>query len=101
MSLAPLNIIMDRIKSAQTRSPIAVFTGAGNQLDAMFSNTIETHKLIDKADPFLVGVYDKSMDLKVIKSELRTALGYENAPVYRALCDLGKGDETAIKANHH
>jgi hypothetical protein len=78
MSLAPLNIIMDRIKSARTRSPIAVFTGGGNQLDAMFSNTIETMRLIDKNDPFLVGVYAKGMDLKAVESELKAALGQKD-----------------------
>jgi hypothetical protein len=100
MSLAPLNIIMDRIKSARTRSPIAVFTGGGNQLDAMFSNTIETQKLIDKNDPFLVGVYAKGQDLKAVESELKAALGHD-ARDYQAFCDSGESFETAIKANRH
>jgi hypothetical protein len=100
MSLAPINIIMDRIKSAQTRSPIAVFTGAGNQLDAMFSDTIDTKKLIDQNDPFLVGVYDKGMDLKAVESQLKAALGHD-ARDYQVFCDLGENDDTVIKTNRH
>lgn len=81
MSIADLRQIMERIKDAPQRSPIAVFiTGTGKNLDAQFANTTATRLRIENKDPNLIGVFHSGLDgdrtrtllQKVIKKNAET-----------------------------
>lgn len=65
------NIIIGRIKSASAESPIAVFLcNKPLCLDAVFADTAESKRKI-QAKEGLVGVYDKTMDIQAIATELQ------------------------------
>ena len=60
MSLAPISVIMTRIKAATPESPIAVFKPVirdYGQLDAMFGSTVRTQERVESGDPLFVGYF--------------------------------------------
>ena len=78
MSISPIEIIIDRIRTAIPDSPIAVFliTNERNTkgLDAVFGATIETQKIITENPDNLIGVFDQTMNLNKIRSILISAI---------------------------
>lgn len=75
MSLASVDVIMDRIRYAEPFSPIAVFfvQGDENLLDAVFASTARSQRLINLAYG-LVGVFDRTMNLKQVHDLLCASL---------------------------
>ena len=59
MSLSIRIIVTDRIRTANSESPIAVFRyGCGSELfDAVFARTVETQRLIRANSKNLIGVF--------------------------------------------
>jgi len=72
MSLSGLKVIMGRIDIATPSSQIAVFIHE-DRLHSVFADTAVSKKEIAEGDG-LVGVYDKTMDPKLVREELRAAL---------------------------
>ena len=70
MTILSTQLIIDRIKVATTRSPIAVFKTPDGRLDALFASTLVTHRRIKAGDPFLIGVFNSTMNLAGIKDKL-------------------------------
>ena len=74
MSESNLQQVMTRISGATPESQIAVFrTGHPEKLNAVFSSTVVTQKMISDKDHKFIGTYDRTMDLQKIK---RTLSGY-------------------------
>lgn len=65
MTLATIDVILDRISIATSASPIAVFQHTDksrkSQLVVCFANTVKTRNLIRTQEDTLVGIYDKSL----------------------------------------
>ena len=73
MSKASLNSVLDRIKTATERSPIAVFrTQQPDTYNAVFGATIHTQNLIKANDPDFIGLYHAGMNTTRIMAELLT-----------------------------
>lgn len=71
----PLYVIMDRIKSAEPTSAIAVFRTPGGFCRAVFANTVTTQAAIQRGDSGLVGIYHKHMHLGDVRDEIVGAGG--------------------------
>ncbi len=70
MTISSIAIIMSRIRSAETDSPIAVFVEFGNQLNAVFGATIATMQRIAAKDRKFIGSYDRTMNVGKIRAKL-------------------------------
>lgn len=71
MSVSSVEVIMGRIQSASKESPIAVFTTrTGFLFNAVFANTVATQALIQKGTQRLVGVYDQTAPMEVVRQRL-------------------------------
>ena len=70
MTILSPPLIIDRIKVATLKSPIAVFKTLDGRLDALFAATVITQRRIKAKDPFLLGVFHEGMDLASIKNKL-------------------------------
>ena len=77
MTTSSVETIIDRIKSANFDSPIAVFIEHPRKLNAVFANTIHSQRLIYQGVD-LVGVYHKGMIQYQIKQELLQAISRAN-----------------------
>lgn len=76
MSFMTVHHAMDRIKAADPSSPIAIFRcGKEGEVNAVFGATVKTQQMIADGDPSLIGVYDSSMNLKIIEDVLRQNVG--------------------------
>ena len=76
-----VNVIMDRIESADPESPIAVFLMKDSvefYYRAIFAHTWKTYDLIKSNPPSLVGIYDKYSDLVGLRSMLNSELYRKN-----------------------
>jgi len=83
MSVVSVPIAMSKIKSATTRSPIAIFrltleqqkaSKSKNGLDAIFAATVLTQQRILADDLLLVGVFDNTMSVAAVRRKLRNAI---------------------------
>ena len=54
-----MNQTLDRIKVADTDSPIAVFRAEGGLFESLFGNTVETQRRISRGDRTYIGSYCK------------------------------------------
>lgn len=81
MSLCSMFLIMERIKTAPKESPIAVFTGGGEYLDARFATTAATRAAIVGADPRLVGVFTGDEPIAKVRHTLETAINRQRRGV--------------------
>ena len=67
MSIAKVSVIMNRIESADPRSPIVVFyTPKG--LNAVFGDTVRTR--LEMGSPMLIGSFNNHQKLNVVKNKL-------------------------------
>jgi len=91
MSISTVKVIIDRIKAATSQSPIAVFKTPDGFLDASFASTVECQRLLQMPaeDTGLIGVYDKSLCMDEIRSDLR-AVNTRN-PFYEKNNNQGGG----------
>ena len=72
MSYMSIKHTMDRIKSATSSSPIAVFRcNKEDEVNAVFAATVKTRQMIANKDPNFIGIYDASMNLLEIERTLR------------------------------
>ena len=75
MSRGSIDTIMKRIKGATKASQITVLKCyVPGVLDAVFTSTVETQKLIKQKHPDIVGTYDRTMDKDVVKNDLHLAV---------------------------
>jgi hypothetical protein len=75
MSARSVDLIMNRILTATPESPIAVFRwDKEGLLDAVFACTVATQQRISANDPLLVGVYDKTDNVRTVKRALTRAV---------------------------
>jgi hypothetical protein len=75
MSVSTLQNVMLRIRTATPESPIAVFLCAKpGPLDAVFAATVITRSIIARQDPALIGVFDRTMNEREVKEQLRRHL---------------------------
>jgi len=73
MTVATIDTILARVRSAPPQSPIAIFrSNRLGQFDAVFASTVETQKAIRRHNPDLIGVYDRNVDLIYLAQVLRT-----------------------------
>ena len=77
MSLAPIPVIMLRIKVATVKSPIAVFKPrvlpSHGQLDARFGSTLRTQERVESGDPLFVGYFHNDMPVDAVHALLLVA----------------------------
>jgi len=74
MSVSSIAVIMGRIGVATPDSQIAVFKNEQEgMLDAVFANTVNSLKDIRRSGRLVVGVFDKSMDLSIVRKRLVAA----------------------------
>ena len=73
MTTSTIETIMDRIKSANFDSPIAVFKEHPNRLSAVFANTVTSQRMIQRGVD-LVGVYHKGNIMYEVKQQLHEAV---------------------------
>lgn len=60
MTIATVDTILERVKSATSKSPIAVFKcNVFGHFNAVFANTVETQRRIRSGDPAYIGTFDK------------------------------------------
>lgn len=72
MSAGDINQVMIKIRGATTESPIAVFNcDKVGMLDAVFASTVMSQRRIRKNDKDLIGVYDNTMNLDEVQSQLK------------------------------
>jgi len=75
MSLMAIDLIMERIQIASAESPIAVFKPSlifgslDKRLNAFFGDSVEGRMRI-KVDKNLIGVFDNTMDTRLVLSKL-------------------------------
>jgi hypothetical protein len=71
MSVSDLQQVMIRINGCAPESPIAVFkTNRPGMLDSVFASTIRTQEMMRDENSGLIGVYDGSMNIDRVFSEL-------------------------------
>ena len=76
MSLGSVESTLDRILVAEPNSPIAVFRGSSSGLvDAVFASTKMSKLAIKRNEKSLIGVYDRSCNLPLVKRVLERASG--------------------------
>ena len=78
MSISSVSTIMQRIKSAEHTSRIAVFRKKLNgiwALDAVFANTVHAEARIRDGDPSLIGVYYMGNNSQITADTLLRAVG--------------------------
>ncbi len=74
MSIDSVEIVMERIKSATSLFPIAVFTSnLPNKVESVFASTVVSQRRIKKGRG-LIGVFDKSMDKNYVKRKIMSCL---------------------------
>ena len=82
MTISTIDIIIDRISTATSASPIAVFRHTDKsrkaQLVVCFANTVGTQKQIQRDDSLLVGIFDKSLSRLFVLKELQQAVFRQN-----------------------
>jgi len=74
MSVGSVSTIIGRIKIASVLSPIAVFRKKsilGNNLDAVFADTVKTQEKIEAGNINYIGTFDKTMNMFDIRDVLR------------------------------
>jgi hypothetical protein len=73
MSKSNLERVMLRIRGAEVCSPIAVFRcEEPGQLDSLFAKTVEAHRMMWEEPRSFIGLFDRTMDMSLVKQELRT-----------------------------
>lgn len=83
MSLATVPVIMERIRAATPKSPIAVFysaRGDDNRLKAVFADTVLTVQALRREKHNLIGVYHQDMEPGLIQAGLFSALKLHAVP---------------------
>lgn len=75
MSKMSVDAAMQRIKGATPDSPIMVMKviGGGDRIDAVFASTIMSQKMLNAADDRIVGVFDQTMDMDVVRGVIEAA----------------------------
>jgi len=72
MSISTINVISERIKTANEVSPIAVFeTDKKDLFNAVFAKTVLTEKKIDMGDSGLIGVFFGEDGVRAFKGCVR------------------------------
>jgi hypothetical protein len=73
MSKSNLERVMLRIRGAEVCSPIAVFRcEEPDQLDSLFATTAMAHQMMDRKKDDFIGLFDRTMDMSLVKQELLT-----------------------------
>ena len=78
MTIATIDVIIDRIGIATSVSPIAVFrhwdSKKRSMLEMYFESTYLTRRLCKTNKKLLVGIYDKSLNRILVLEELQQAV---------------------------
>jgi len=76
MSISSVRNIMVRIAGAAPISPIAVFDiGEWEFADAVFAATVVTQSRLARSDLRLIGVFDNTMPLRLVRDQIEARLG--------------------------
>jgi len=76
MSLSIKNVVVDRIETANSESPIAVFkTGkkskcSNDLFDAVFARTVKTAQVLRSANDDLIGVFYGKKGVKAFRASI-------------------------------
>jgi hypothetical protein len=70
--MSHMNILhtMERIRGTPSTSPLAVFQAGNGFVNVVFANTVVTKRLLASQDPMLIGVFDGTMDPRVVRAKI-------------------------------
>lgn len=72
MSNCTVDVAIERIKTATSESPIAVFfSDMKYHVNVVFASTVATRDKIARKDPSLIGVYTGNMDMTKVKADIK------------------------------
>lgn len=74
MSKMSIEGAMQRIKGAPPDSPIMVMKTDENRIvDAVFASTVRSKQMLDAGDDRIVGVFDGTMDTRIVAEAIEAA----------------------------